>query len=202
MRKGTKFNAIFGTLAMGVMLTACGGTADAGSKSPLEVPTSLVGEWYQSNKLDNGVVMQASVHINDTIQVNMKTKDSSSIYWLGSFKSDKNPKTTFHITSKGNQDAMAMSIFASQDGSKRFKYQKGDLSFDFTMLGTTSTVHLRQPSASKARSPMPTATTTVPDGKIPTKQRTVKPVTPAAPKAPAAKVPAAPALKAPSFTKR
>jgi len=201
MRKGTKFGSIFGAVTMGVVLTACGGDADAESKSS-SVPKSLVGEWYQSNKLDNGVVMQASVSSNDTIQVNMRTEDSSSIYWLGSFKSGKNPRATFNVTSKGDQDAMAMSIFGSQDGSKRFKYKKGDLSFDFTMLGTTSTVHLRQPSASKARSPMPTRTVSVPDGKIPSQQKTVKPVKPAAPKAPAAKVPAAPAVKAPSFVKR
>lgn len=178
MRKGTKFTAIFGGLALIPVLSACGGSAGASGTSHT-TPKTLVGRWVQSNDLDNDVIMKATVSKGNTIQVNMQARDSTSIYWLGSFKSNKNPRSSFNVISRGDQDAMSMSIFGSVDSTKRFKYKNGDLSFEFSMLGTTSTVHLKkQPDVGAS-----TRTKTRPTFKNPAPKRTItKP----------AKVPAAP----------
>lgn len=116
-------------------------SADATVKT--KAPKTLVGTWHQTNKVD-GIIMQASVNSDDTIQVNLKTRDSSSIYWMGSFDSQRDPQSSFDVHSQANSDALEMSIFGSQDPTKTFKYNRGDLSFKFTMMGTTSTIHLQK----------------------------------------------------------
>lgn len=105
-----------------------------------QAPVSLIGQWHQTKDI-NGVLMEATIGVN-SIQINMKTRDSSSIYWLGSFVTDKAPASKFKTVSLGDTDAMSMSIFGSQDKTKTFDYDYGDLSFTFSMLGTTTTVHL------------------------------------------------------------
>ncbi|QEQ93909.1 hypothetical protein SEA_KARDASHIAN_44 [Streptomyces phage Kardashian] len=191
MSKGTKAVSIFGGLALVVTLAACGSSDDSGS-ARVDIPKSLVGTWYQTNKLDSGVVMQAEVHRGGTVQVNMKTRDSSSIYWMGSFPSHRSPAAGFKTTSKADPDAqkvLAGSIFGSQDTSKRFKYKRGDLSFKFTMMGTTTTIHMRKPykteTTKATKKPSVSTGKKVPSTATPTRTRTP-----------------APAAKAPSVTKK
>ncbi|QEQ93540.1 hypothetical protein SEA_GIRLPOWER_41 [Streptomyces phage GirlPower] len=128
------------TLASISLLTACG--TETGSKAP----KSFVGDWYQTNGKDTGVYMTAAVSSNDTIQIHLKTRDSGGVYWMGSFQvSDKKTSDSFKLESKADPDAqkwMASSIFGSQDKSKSFKYEDGDLSYEFTMVGVTKTIHL------------------------------------------------------------
>lgn len=182
MRKGTKFVAIFGGLTLIPVLAACGGEAGA-ETTRIDTPKSLVGTWYQTNKLDNGMIFRASVYANSTIQVDMQQRDSSSHYWMGSFQSYKSPKVNFKTTSLADPDAqkwMANSLFGSQDSSKKFEYKRGQLSFKFTMMGTTSTIKLRKhrevsPTPTKTITKTPTAN--VPGGVSKT-PKTFKPSTP------------------------
>lgn len=182
MRKGTKFVAIFGGLTLIPVLAACGGSADA-SSSRSDIPKSLVGNWYQTSKLDSNVVMSATINRDNTIQVNMESRDSSSIYWMGTFDSKRNTKTNFAFRSQGDQDAMSLSIFGSQDSVKKFTYKRGDLSFKFTMTGITSTIHMRKPSEASVptRSSTPTNTVNRPSYKNPTPKKTIKASTPKTP---------------------
>ncbi|AOZ64911.1 hypothetical protein SEA_ESKETIT_46 [Streptomyces phage Esketit] len=167
------------------LLTACG--TETGSKAP----KSFVGDWYQTNGKDTGVYMTAAVSSNDTIQIHLKTRDSGGVYWMGSFQvSDKKTSDSFKLESKADPDAqkwMASSIFGSQDKSKSFKYENGDLSYEFTMVGVTKTIHL-----SKAESIPSDENAAAPEVDIdihkPKKVKTPKPASP--PKAP-------PAIKSP-----
>lgn len=111
------------------------------SPKPENIPTSLIGEWRQTSGGIDGVLMTASVSPG-SIQINMESRDSSSIYWLGTFDTDKNPNTSFKTESIGDSDAMSMSIFGSQDKTKLFSYENGKISYKFTMLKTTTTVYL------------------------------------------------------------
>lgn len=170
------------------LLTACGGSSDSDSKAP----KSFVGDWYQTNSSDDGVYMTASVSANDSIQITMKTRDSSAVYWMGSFQvSDKKTSDSFKLESKADPDAqkwMASSIFGSQDKSKMFEYKNGDISYKFTMVGVTKTVHLSKtesiPSDENAAAPEIDI-----DTHKPKKVKTPKPASP--PKAP-------PAIKSPA----
>lgn len=109
----------------------------------VNAPTNLLGEWHQTKSGIPDIVMDASINPN-SIQINMTPQGStnSSIYWLGTFDTSKNSADSFDTTSLGDQDAMQGSIFASLDDRKLFTYKNGDLSFKFTMMGTTTTVHL------------------------------------------------------------
>lgn len=120
------------------VLTACGGSHD---NSATSVPASLIGEWRQINAKDVGVMMVASVKPG-SIQIDMESRDSTSIYWLGTFDSDKNTAEEFEVVSQGDTDAMTLSIFGSQDKTKSFVYKDGEISYKFTMAGTTSTIRL------------------------------------------------------------
>lgn len=125
-----------------VYFIVSGNKSDAGTKKP-SVAT-LVGDWRQV-ETDNGIIMRASVNDNNTIQINMDTRDSSGIYWMGSFPSDRDASGNFKTVSLADPDAqkwMAKSLFGSQDSKKAFTYENGEITFKFTILDTTSTVHL------------------------------------------------------------
>lgn len=121
------------------------GSGDGTSKDV--IPKSMVGTWYQTNKMKSGITMQASVSLGGTIQIDMKAGDSSNIYWMGSFEYDEDPQTDFNTLSQADSDAqkvMAGSLFGSQDSKKSFTYKNGELSYEFTMMGVDKTIHLEQ----------------------------------------------------------
>ncbi|QAY17165.1 hypothetical protein SEA_MADAMATO_47 [Streptomyces phage Madamato] len=130
------------------LLTGCGSDDKAETTVDAKPPqvSTLVGDWEQSNTEETGVRMSASVNSDDSIQIRMLSRDSSGIYWMGSFQiSDKSPDDAFKIESKADPDAqkwMRESIFGSQDTTKIFAYKNGEISYDFTMMGVTSTVRL------------------------------------------------------------
>ena len=104
-------------------------------------PVDLLGQWEQTNRLDNGLVFEASIAEN-SIQVNVHTRDDShSIYWMGTFD-PYDISNGSDVTSIANPDAQSQSIFGSLDSKKTFTYSNGDLSFKFEMLKTVSTIHM------------------------------------------------------------
>jgi len=106
--------------------------------------SSLAGTWKQIPDGMSGITMTAVVSV-DSIQINIFMNGTSGIYWLGSF----DPKIIAGSTlSQGDSDAMDLDIFASQDKTKLFAYTNGLLSYQFSMLGTTSTVYLSREAQS------------------------------------------------------
>jgi hypothetical protein len=102
----------------------------------------LLGQWEQTNRLDNGLIFEASVQAN-SIQVNVHTReDEHHIYWMGTFNPYNVSSDNSDVTSIADPDAQAKSIFGSLDSKKTFTYNNGDLSFQFEMMGTVSTIHL------------------------------------------------------------
>jgi hypothetical protein len=135
-------------------LAACGDTHGAsGSKNP----TSLVGEWHQVNSNPNGW-LTASIS-GEAIQVNLRGRDTSSIFWLGSFDTDRTPVGKFKVVSLGDQDAMRWKITASTESKKTFTYNNGDLSFEFSAMGSSTTIHMAKTQTADISSPTPMRTT-------------------------------------------
>ena len=120
-------------------LAACGDTHGA---SPRKNPSSLIGEWYQVNKNPNGW-LTASIS-GESIQVNLRGRGSSSIFWMGSFDTSKKPIGKFNVVSLGDQDAMKWKIAASDESKKTFTYNNGDLSFEFSALGSSTIIHMHK----------------------------------------------------------
>jgi hypothetical protein len=100
------------------------------------LPENLNGKWHQTKGM-KGVTMDAVI-TGDSIQVNMTLDDSTGPFWMGSFDQSRQPA----IISIGDVDAMANKIFASNETTKTFTYKNGDLSFDFSMMGVHTTVHM------------------------------------------------------------
>jgi hypothetical protein len=117
-----------------------GAKAGASTKDDKPKTVNFIGTWHQIDG-DPSAVMTAEISFG-AIQINLKTRDSSNVYWLGTFDTDMTDVKAFTMISNGDQDAMANMIFASQDSTKKFTYRDGVLSFDFSILGTTTTVHL------------------------------------------------------------
>lgn len=149
-------------------------------------PASLVGEWHQSNSNPNGW-FTASIS-GESIQVTMRGRDSSTIYWMGSFDTSHRPTNKFKVVSLPDPDArytMKKSLMASTDSQKTFTYKNGDLSFEYSALGSSTTVHMHKtkthiPTFTRTAKPKPNKyRTQTPKAKTPT-VRTPKPAAPKA----------------------
>lgn len=121
----TKFAALLAALILAPFaLTACNNSANAG-------PTTTNGIY----KADG---FEATVSDN-AIQVDIVDGDTSSLYWKGTF-----PSTGENVTSDGDVEAMSGSMLGSQDKTKTFTIKDDELSFKFSMMGTTKTIKLKK----------------------------------------------------------
>jgi hypothetical protein len=100
----------------------------------------MVGEWRQTNANSDGW-MTASISGN-SIRVNLRGRDSNSIFWVGSFDTSRRPHGTFKVVSLGDQSAMKWALMASSEKQKTFSYDNGVLSFGFSALGSSTTIHM------------------------------------------------------------
>lgn len=155
--------------------------------APNKIPKSLIGQWYQTENDIDGVEMQASVS-SSSIQIDMQFRDSSEMYWMGSFSGTNSPKRRYTIKSQGDSDAMSLSLFGSQDKNKVFKYKNGVISFEFSMLGETTTVKMAKADSFSTATKTATPKPNTPSYRAPSTNRTT---------GPAAKAPA-PAVQGPS----
>lgn len=120
-------------------------TASQHTKAISAKPASLVGAWHQTKGMP-GVTMTAEVS-GDGIQVNMHfDRDNiGGVFWMGSFDTSDKTGQSFTITSLPDPDAKKVlkgSLFGSSETTKKFTYNNGDLSYEFSMMGVESTVHL------------------------------------------------------------
>lgn len=171
-------NKVLALLAMFVSIFTLAACGDSHGVSSSKNPSSLIGEWHQVNSNPNGW-MTASIS-GESIQVNLHGRDSSSIFWMGSFDTSKPPVGKFKVVSLGDQDAMMWKIAASKEKQKTFAYNNGDLSFEFSVAGTSTTIHMNKTKSMPTLKPSRTATKTPtfnrPKAQTPT--RTSKPAAP------------------------
>jgi hypothetical protein len=120
-------------------------SSDANAESPVAVvqPThvSLVGEWKQTNSGIPGVVMTAEIS-GDSIKIYMKMSKTAGVFWLGSFNTSRETSQSFTVNSVGNVEAMKYDLYASSEKTKTFTYKDGDLSYQFSIMGVSTIVHL------------------------------------------------------------
>lgn len=168
-------------------LASCGSTHGA---SVSNKPVSLVGEWHQVKSDPNGW-MTASIS-GESIQVNLEGRDSSSIYWAGTFDTHKRTTSKYKVISLIDPDAMKYAIISASDKNGTplktmpFTYDHGVLSFQFSALGRSTTVHMTK--VKSAYIPTHTPTTYRPSVNKPTTQAKKTPGIIKAPKITAPKV--------------
>lgn len=118
-------------------LTGCGSepnhTVKSSSTTQQEAPVSLNGNWTAEN-------FTAEVQ-DHGITINLTLDDTTGVYWAGTF--DTTDEAVQTVTSEGDQNVLNNSLFGSQDATKVFKIDGQEISFEFTIMGTTKTVRLK-----------------------------------------------------------
>lgn len=105
------------------------------ANTSMRYPVDLSGTWHQTTADHSKMNMVAEI-TDDHIQITMYMNDFHGLYWDGSFDTSKSTTNSFKITSVSEEQVL------SQDKTKIFTYKNGELSYQFTMLGQTNTVHL------------------------------------------------------------
>jgi len=117
-----------------VLLSGCAAVPATSAPEPV----SLSGDWSYDSE---GFSFSGEV-VGDEITLNLIAQDSTGLYWTGTFASEATDGEV--ITSDADTDALAVSLFGSSDPTKDFTFKDGKLTFEFTIMGTTSTVALSQ----------------------------------------------------------
>jgi hypothetical protein len=108
--------------------------------SPAAIP-DLTGSWKQENATDASS-MEATV-TGDAITVNWHMGDTTAVYWQGTFT----PPTAggdYTWTSAADTVALSQSLLGSQDPTKDFAYENGQITFDVTSMGVTTHVRMNK----------------------------------------------------------
>ena len=105
-------------------------------------PVSLEGEWKQTNSDDPERWQMATV-TGTTIEVYWiaDAGDTKALYWAGTVEVPAEGEM-FSFESANDTAKTDASMLASSDATKKFTYDKGELSYDVTVQGITKTVRL------------------------------------------------------------
>lgn len=142
--------------ALLAMLTACGGTAStstdngsaqntASQKAEDKQPADLTGDWKQVNSSSDDSYQQATIS-GDTIEIYWVSDngDSKSLYWAGSFEAPTTADEPYSWESKNDHDKTDSALMASSDDTKKFTYEKNQISYEASAMGTTATIRLEK----------------------------------------------------------
>ena len=142
--------------ALLAMLTACGGTTSADTSSAQNTnaasqkaeekkPADLTGDWKQVNSSSDDSYQQATIS-GDTIEIYWVSDggDTKSLYWAGSFEAPTTADEPYSWESKNDHDKTDSALMASSDDTKKFTYEKNQISYEASALGTTTTIRLEK----------------------------------------------------------
>ena len=115
-------------------------TADGAASSAEASENDLTGDWVASNDTFN---MSATI-TDDVITVYWESTDSKSLYWAGSFIAPENGEDPYTWTSENDHSQTDRALLASSSDTKDFTFEKGELSFEASAMGTTSTVRMKK----------------------------------------------------------
>lgn len=108
-------------------------------------PTDLTGTWASE---ENDGSYQEAIITENTIEINWvsdggKTK---SIYWIGTYEAPTDSTDKYSWTSERDKEKTDSALLASQDDTKSFAYEDKKISYEVSLMGTTSTMELSQVS--------------------------------------------------------
>jgi hypothetical protein len=116
--------------------------ATAGNASDTD-PLTLNGPWQDQV---NSATFVATI-TGDSIEIQWTDgDDTSGLYWKGSFPTPPNMTvgSEFVVESIGDTEAMEASLLGSQNKTKVFTYDNGELSFTMTVAGVSTIVRLEK----------------------------------------------------------
>lgn len=130
-----------------LFLASCGGDPSTQSNNQeSEVsPPDLTGEWTQVNSESEDSWQSATIS-DDSITVYWVSDngDTKSLYWAGTYTAPENADEPYTWESINDTTQTSSALLASSAESKEFTYQDGQISYEVTALGTTTTVKLEK----------------------------------------------------------
>lgn len=116
-----------------------------GAAAPAK-PLDLVGNWEEKDKGDSfqaGYIKEGKDGKDGEIVIYWVSDggDTKSLYWAGTYVAPKDNKETYSWTSKNNKDKTDHALLASGDDTKVFTYEKGEITYKASALGTTKKMH-------------------------------------------------------------
>jgi len=119
--------------------------SDAPTKTaPTTKPTDLTGEWVQSNS-KSADSYQAATITGDSIEINWISDggDTTSLYWAGSYVAPT-ADGSFSWESANDTSKTSSAMLASSDPTKTFDFVDDIISYQVSLLGTTTKVELKR----------------------------------------------------------
>lgn len=132
-------------IAFVAIVAGCGTSSSSAatrtSVASLSTSSNVNGQYHQNNTGIKGVTMTADIS-DGVIKVTMNMNDTSGIFWDGTFNTPRDISGPVTITSAPNTKTLKYDLYASNEKSKQFAYNNGDLSFQFSIMGVSTIVHM------------------------------------------------------------
>ena len=144
-----RFRALVLALCLCFALAACRGGGSQESETPETPapPLDLTGEWKQVNSNSEDSWQSATI-TGDAIEVYWVSDggDTKSLYWAGSYIAPETSEESYTWDSVNDTEKTETALLASSDETKTFTYEAGQISYEVSALGTTTTVRLEKVS--------------------------------------------------------
>lgn len=134
-------------MASGLIVFLMGNVVTSSAKTDDGKPNPLFGSYHQINNDIPDTTMTATIAENSIVIV-LKLEsheegdaDPAGTYWAGTFDTD-NKSDSFITASLADSKELSYSVLGSQDRTKTFTYDQGIISFNFSIMGQSTTVQL------------------------------------------------------------
>ena len=144
-------------ILMITLLAGCGSTTET-AKEEAKVP-DLKGSYKQTNSNSEDSYQVAAID-DDTITIYWFTASdqTTALYWTGTYEAPTEAGK-YSWDSKNYHDLTDYALLASGDDSKTINYDNGEISYEVSMMGVTTTVTLKKSEDVKVSTQKPTAKT-------------------------------------------
>ena len=106
-------------------------------------PPDLTGNWKESGS-DTEESYQEATITEDSIEIYWVSDggDTKALYWAGTFEAPTTAEEPYSWDSANDKEKTSTALLASNDDTKTFTYEDGQISYEVSALGVTSTVSL------------------------------------------------------------
>ena len=142
--------ALFFAALAASSLTACSSaTSPSASETTTQQteeppqPPDLTGEWVQVNSESEDTYHVATI-TEDTITINWVMPDTKALYWAGTFEAPTTADEPYTWDSANDTEQTSTALLASSDATKTITYENGQISYEASAMGVTTTVKLEK----------------------------------------------------------
>ena len=139
-----KLLSIMLVAVVAIGLTACGSSGsseDTASNEPLD----LTGTWTQTNRNSEDMYQEATIS-KDAMEIYWVSNngDTKDLYWAGTFTAPTEATDEYSWTSENDTEKTEMALLASTGATKEFTYKDGEITYEVSAMGSTTTVRLEK----------------------------------------------------------